>query len=529
MWFGELSTEQSIGCILAHSIRTEKRRISKGTLIDKFVADELVEQGIIHITVARIEAADIEENLAANRLAVAVCGVGVRVENAHTGRVNLYAECDGLFVYDRASIVAANSVSEGITFSVLAENQWVLAGRMIGTAKIIPYAVPEKDLDNAIAHASELTVHKPSYKKIVLIQSTLTSVKTTTLDKTSVITRQRLLVRSSDLVKEVRCDHSTNAVTAALTEAISCCPDLILIIGASAISDRLDVLPVAVKNCGGEVQRVGLPVDPGNLLMLANVANVPVLGLPGCARSPKHNGLDMLLDRIACDVPITESWLNSLCIGGLLGELHDRPQPRVAANKSNNVAALVLAAGSSRRAGDTNKLLYRHRGKSIVGSVIESVLDSSVAASLVVTGHEKQLMQNAIDQYDIDVCHCAKHTEGMAHSLAAGISQLQSYDAVLVCLADMPHVNCDVINQILSAAGTRLAENIVVPVYKKQRGNPVLVGRTFFDSLLQNEGDRGARYLIKQYPDQVVEVEVDSESILQDYDTLEALQQLDSL
>ena len=138
-----------------------------------------------------------------------------------------------------------------------------------------------------------------------------------------------------------------------------------MIIGASAISDPCDIIPAAIEKQGGQVKRLGLAVDPGNLLLLADYHGVPLLGLPGCARSIKHNGLDLLLDRIVCNVEITEDWLNGLCIGGLLGEAHDRPQPRVkvTAKAQAQVAALVLAAGSSRRAGNKNKLLHLFNAK----------------------------------------------------------------------------------------------------------------------------------------------------------------------
>ncbi len=526
MWFGELKTEDCVACILAHSLKVSGKKISKGTLLDHSMVKELSEHGYDSLTVARLEESDIPEDEAATRLSIAVCGSGVRVETAHTGRVNLYAACDGLFVFDRDSIIAINSVTESITLSVIAENQWVLAGRMIGTAKIIPYGVAQEDLTKAISYASDLMVCKPHAKRAVLIQTTFSAIKTSTLDKTAKTTAQRLQARSSDLIKELRCDHAIDNVADALATAGSLQPDLVLIVGASAISDRFDVLPSAVMRCKGHVQRVGIPVDPGNLLMLAELGGMPVVGMPGCARSVKHNGLDLLLDRIICDIEITDAWLNSLCIGGLLGEMHDRPQPRVVATPGNRVAALVLAAGSSKRAGETNKLLYPFKDKTLVGAVIETVLKSSVMTSLVVTGHQRERVEEAIKQYDIEVCHSVKYSSGMAHSLAMGISRLQTYDAVLVCLADMPHVSTDVINKIVASADG--AKNkIVVPVYNQQRGNPVLIGRTFFDSLLQHEGDSGARYLIQQYPDQVIEVEVDTDSVLRDYDTAVALQSID--
>ena len=533
MWFGELPVSECVGCLLAHSQVLGNGRISKGTVLDESMIRQFSDNGYEVLTVARINADDIDENNAARMLAEVVSGVGTRVEKAHTGRVNIFAATDGLLDYDRASIVELNSVRPDTTLAVVAPDQWVLAGRMIASAKIIPYAVPEADIKKAVAAATAIHVHSPQPTTAVLIQTVLPSITTKALDKTERVTRQRLDVRSAKLTVQERCDHQIQALCDALAKVSLTKPDLILIAGASAISDRCDVIPAAVEQQGGRVSRVGLPVDPGNLLMLAELNGVPVIGLPGCARSPKHNGFDLLLDKIVCRREITDDWLNGLSIGGLLGEVHDRPQPRVASaekkvvdnNVQPRIGALVMAAGSSRRTGEKNKLLHTFNAKPMVCSVVESVLASDVAESLIVTGHQSEQLTHAVADYDLPALYCPKHAEGMAYSIATGLSRLQKYDAVLVCLGDMPHVNTEIINRIISAH-KKVDDKIVVPVYKRMRGNPVLLGRTFFDSLLQHEGDTGARHLIKQYPEKVFELEVDTDSILKDYDTSESLKEL---
>ena len=100
MWFGELSTQQCEHCILAHSIRTDKRRISKGTTLDQATIDELLSAGYDELTVARLDDTDVGENVAARQLADVLSDNTIRAERAHTGRVNLYAEFDGLLTYD---------------------------------------------------------------------------------------------------------------------------------------------------------------------------------------------------------------------------------------------------------------------------------------------------------------------------------------------------------------------------------------------------------------------------------------------
>ena len=278
--------------------------------------------------------------------------------------------------------------------------------------------------------------------------------------------------------------------------------------------------------------RYGLPVDPGNLLLLGELNGRVVLGLPGCARSPKLNGLDLLLDRLACGVEISPLWLNSLAVGGLLTEALDRPQPRVSSDqhKNLNIAALVLAAGASRRAGNTNKLLVKDRGVPMVQQVVRSVVNSNVNDVIVVTGHQHEKIESLLTGANVTLAYCAAHAQGMAHSLSHGISRLPpEADAVLVCLADMPGVTAELINTLLDCESEKpLSGILAVPVYDGKRGNPVLVGSAFFDSLLQHTGDSGAKFLMQQYPDRVVEVPVESNAIFIDYDTPQALAKLDS-
>ncbi len=528
MWFGELPTSQALDCLLAHSVKVDGRRISKGTLLTSELQTTLQQAGVTSVTVARIDPDDLHEDDAASYLADAVAGAGLSVSAASTGRVNLHAASDGLFLFDRDAILALNAVDTEITFATLAENTWVPAGRMVATIKIIPYAVPRDSVDRAVRAfgAHRLRVVAPSHKRAMLLQTTLSSLKPSVHDKTRVVTQHRLEARGAVLDDERRCAHNEQALTRLLTDAAQSSVDWLLIVGGSAISDRRDVIPAAIEAAGGEVIRYGLPVDPGNLLLLGRLGDKVVLGLPGCARSPKYNGLDQLLDRLACDIAIDDQWLNSLSVGGLLAEVLDRPQPRVSANRAPIVHGLVLAAGMSRRMGDRNKLLLPWKGATMVESVVQSLHQSAVSSTVVVTGHEHQRIEDVLRQEPVTLCYNPAYDQGMGHSLARGISQLDDADAVVVCLGDMPAVASSVIDQLIAAAGAKAADVIVVPIYRGKRGNPVLVGKSFFDTLLQNEGDRGARFLMRQYPERLIEIDVDDAAILQDFDTPESLEQI---
>ncbi len=546
MWFGELPVEEAEGCLLAHSVRLQRGRVAKGSEVTSALIEQLRADGYCTLTVARLEEDDIHEDSAALELASAIAGDGVTIDRAHTGRVNFYARHDGLLCFERDAVCAFNTADEAVTLATLPENTWVLAGRMVATCKIISYAVEKKCVEAARQSISGKTiaVHAAQPHRVVLLQTTLPTVKSTTLDKTCAVTEQRLTMRSAVLAFEARCDHSIEALAAELQKIDYQAIDWILIVGASAITDRRDVIPRAIVTAGGVIDRFGIPVDPGNLLLLGQLSNCRVVGLPGCARSPKYNGLDQLLDRMACNVVIDQQWLNSLGVGGLLTEMVDRPQPRVSARSVVSdtariavqpltdkpvIAGLLLAAGSSRRAGDINKLLSLYKGRPMVHAALQALTASDVDAVHVVTGFEHEKIESELAGYDVRSHYCSSHALGLAHSLASGISRLENTDAVLVCLGDMPHISSELINRLIAAVTDDAANIIVVPVASGKRGNPVVVGSAFFDVLLQHEGDSGAKFLMKQYPELVLEVPIEDDSIFLDYDTSDALQNLSDL
>ena len=101
-----------------------------------------------------------------------------------------------------------------------------------------------------------------------------------------------------------------------------------MVFGASAIADRRDVIPAAVEAIGGRIEHFGMPVDPGNLMLVGQASGQPVLGAPGCARSPKENGFDWVLMRLLAGLPVSRADITGLGVGGLLMEIVTRPQPR---------------------------------------------------------------------------------------------------------------------------------------------------------------------------------------------------------
>ncbi|HET7256062.1 MAG TPA: 4-diphosphocytidyl-2C-methyl-D-erythritol kinase, partial [Xanthobacteraceae bacterium] len=153
MKFGAVPVAQAEGGVAVHSIRQSGLVLKKGTLIGKPEIAALQAAGIAEIVVARIEPGDVSEDAAAAEIAAAVAGEGVRVDRAFTGRANLFAESAGILVVEKDPIDRLNQVDESITFATLPAYKPVVAGEMIATVKIIPFAVTEKARDAAVTAA----------------------------------------------------------------------------------------------------------------------------------------------------------------------------------------------------------------------------------------------------------------------------------------------------------------------------------------------------------------------------------------
>lgn len=330
MKFGQVPVEEAIGALAAHSVRAGEIVVKKGTLVTSEIAIRLKRAGVDALITARLEPSDIAEDEAASLLAYSLAGNNVSVEAPFTGRSNLYAETSGVLVIDVDAIHGLNAIDEAMTTATLPAYKPVVAGEMVGTVKIIPYAIPELLLRNGIARAGKGALRiAPYMRRMVGVVSTLLpGLKPSVIDKTLAVLGRRLEPAHARIALERRVPHDSAILAEELALQANGHTELIIVFGASAIADRRDIIPSAIEMAGGRVEHFGMPVDPGNLLLVGSIAGKPVIGAPGCARSPKENGFDWILHRLLANVPVTRADIMSLGVGGLLMEIVSRPQPR---------------------------------------------------------------------------------------------------------------------------------------------------------------------------------------------------------
>ncbi|MFM2150606.1 MAG: hypothetical protein RLZZ187_2912 [Pseudomonadota bacterium] len=544
MIFGPTPLDDAKGAILAHTLRLPGKVLKKGTVLEETALAALREAGKREVIAARLEAGDVPEDEAADRIANLLMASLIARSRASTGRVNLFAESAGLFTVDAGLVDRINQVDESITVATLPNRSVVAAKEMLATIKVIPFAVPGAVLGviEALAKGrTAISVQPFRQLSVGLVLTELPGLKESVMEGAVEATTARVTALLGTMLPVERVRHEEGPVADALTRLRKAGAQLLLIAGASAVVDRRDVGPAAILRAGGAIEHFGMPVDPGNLICLGRVGDVPALVLPGCARSPKLNGFDWVLERIFAGQRVTARDVMGMGVGGLLKEIEQRPLPRaeaprtpvspIAPRRARQVCAIVLAAGRSRRMAPLNKLLVADgKGLPMISRVVDNVLASRARPVIVVTGHERERVEEALAGRPVLFAHAEEYAEGLSASLKAGLRAVPpDAEGILVCLGDMPLVTGPTLDRLIGAFDPEEGRAVVQPTFRGKQGNPMLWSREFLEEMLAISGDIGARHLAAKHADRLVEVEMSDDAVLRDFDTTDALKAMPEL
>jgi molybdenum cofactor cytidylyltransferase len=545
MKFGPIPIAEAEGAILGHTLRAGAVTFKKGHTLLPADVEVLRAAGVAEVTAARLEPGDANEDTAAAEIAGLCAGMGLRLTAARTGRCNIEAVAPGLIRIGAAAIDAVNRIDEAVTIATLADYAPVTEGQIVATVKIIPYAVSAAVMTAVRqALASTPLALAPYHPRRTAIISTCTAhLKASVISSTEAVTAKRVTELGGSVIQTSRIAHETDAVENALRAAVVAGAEQILISGASATADRNDVAPAGLIAAGGTIEHFGMPVDPGNLLVLGHLRNVPVLVLPGCARSPRLNGADWVMQRLAAGLAVTGRDIMGMGVGGLLVDTPSRPLPRARAVKDTpvpdvlmepdapeeeidpcapKIAIVLLAAGQSRRMGPHNKLVMPLDGKPLVRRMVETISAAKPAQVVVVTGHEPAMVAAAVAGLNVTLANNPRYAEGLSTSLKAGLEAVAPEMAgAMICLADMPSLTAAHFQKLMAGFDPAAGRAIGVPTHSGKRGNPVLWARELFVQMREMAGDVGAKALIGANESLVYEVEFEDTAVLTDLDTPE--------
>ena len=330
MFFGELKTESSLGGILSSSIEIykdkNKIKISKGTIINKNLLDLLLLNNVEHIKCAKLDDDEIDENSSVHKISkkiIASKKSNIIIQDPKNGRCNLVSSVDGIITFQPNQLFSINSVTNDIGIASLKAFSKVKKNQIVASIKAIPFGIKKNNLQNIINVCQECFKILPFQKKnIHLIQTTNQNTRAKILEKTLEVTKERLSSCGNKKIVEKKCSHEIKSICEQLKKSVNEGADIVLIFGTSAISDINDIIPQSILEINGTILRLGMPVEPGNLILLAEIKiskkHISIIGMPGCARSKKENGVDWILWRKLCNLKISSEDINHMGNGGLL-------------------------------------------------------------------------------------------------------------------------------------------------------------------------------------------------------------------
>ena len=330
MIFKNFTLSNLYGCIVPSSFFLKKRgksiKIPKGTIIDTNIIKLLKLNNISQLFCIKLNPNEIYENQAAKQISINLTSnklKSFKQRNFSTGRSNIVSKHNGVFYYDEKKLIKINSITNLVGIGALKPFSRVIEGQNLVTIKIMPYGISEKLVSKISSSIKDCFKLSPFKKcKIHLIQTFNNLTKLSHLDKIKLITEERMQKCNNKLSEEFRTLHDENSLNEIFKKSLNKLPDLILIFGIHAINDVRDLIPRIIKNNNGRIIRFGMPVEPGNLILLGSIKknnkNILIIGMPGCAKSPKENGVDWVLWRILSGLEINKKVINKMSVGGLI-------------------------------------------------------------------------------------------------------------------------------------------------------------------------------------------------------------------
>jgi len=331
MIFGDFAIADAERVILADALGLPGRTLAKGAMISRRDLAGLAAAGITAVTGGRLEPGDFGEDDAAEIVATALTGPHLSRTAAVSGRVDLIAAARGVAVIDRQRVEALNLIDEAVAVATVPPGTIVDRGQPVAAVKVIPLGVDRRVVDAFVTFAGEsppLALVAPFRPLTVsMILSARPGAKRGALDKLAAAARTRVEAVGGRWIDELSCRHDTDGLGGAIESALARGCSLLLIGGSSSTIDRRDAVPQAIERAGGSVERFGFPASPGSLLVVGRIGSVPVIGVPGCVRSPRPNGFDLVLSRMMADLPVGRRDIASMAVGGLLEEWNAAEAP----------------------------------------------------------------------------------------------------------------------------------------------------------------------------------------------------------
>ena len=319
-----IRVEDAVGCILSHDVTQiisgefKGRAFKKGHIIKEEDIQKLLDIGKEHIYVWEPKEGELHENDAAIRISNLVIGEGVaKSEEIKEGKVDFFADRDGILRVDKEKLFAINSIGE-IIVSTLHNNTPIKKGEKIGATRVIPLIIDEKPILKAeeLVKDKVIWVDEIKHKKCLLITTGNEVYKGRIKDAFLPVIKTKLGYYGSEVVRQVILPDEKERIIEEIQKGLEEKVDMIICTGGMSV-DPDDVTPTAIKESGGELVTYGSPVLPGAMFLLAYHNDTPILGVPSCAMYSKRTVLDLVLPRVLADEKLSFEDIAHYGHGGL--------------------------------------------------------------------------------------------------------------------------------------------------------------------------------------------------------------------
>lgn len=320
-----IKTEDAIGHVLCHDLTRivkgeyKDAQFRKGHVVRPEDIPMLLSMGKEHLYVWEMQEGMLHEDDAAERLYAITCGKNMSRNAVKEGKIELFAETDGLFRADLTKLTAINAIGD-IIIATRHSNTAVAAGDKLAGMRVIPLTVPESLLLEAASVAGDTPILSllPYVRKTAAVLATGSEVQKGRIKDTfTPVIVEKLAAYGVSVVQTAHTGDEREDIVAAIHAARAAGVDLILCTGGMSV-DPDDNTPGAIRASGPNIISYGAPVLPGAMFLLGYFEDgLPIMGLPGCVMYAGATVFDLLLPRILADVPVTRADIAAMGNGGL--------------------------------------------------------------------------------------------------------------------------------------------------------------------------------------------------------------------
>ena len=324
MKYKSIPLKDAVGMMLAHDMTQivpgefKGPAFKKGHIIKEEDVSQLLDMGKQNIYVFDPEDGYIHENDAAQRIAKAASGNGIRLTEPSEGRINFISTGSGLLKINREALLKINSVDD-ITFATIHGNQTVSPETGLAGTRIIPLATVDKNITEVERICREyypVIDVKPFRNLKVGVVTTGSEVYSGRIkDKFGPVLKKKFNNLNCEVIRQIFVDDDVEKTVAAINELINEGAELVALTGGMSV-DPDDLTPSSIRATGAKIITYGAPVYPGAMFMLGYLGDVALVGLPGCVMYHKASIFELTVPMIIAGEEVTKEYISSLGHGG---------------------------------------------------------------------------------------------------------------------------------------------------------------------------------------------------------------------